>query len=68
MINLSTVNKIRQIIRCFETGKITGADYGAIALLSDGPGNRVQITYGASQTTEYGMLKELLDMYIKAKG
>lgn len=68
MINLSTVNKIRQIIRCFETGKIVGADYGAIALLSDGPGNRVQITYGASQTTEYGMLKELLDMYIKAKG
>jgi chitosanase len=68
MINLQTVNKIRQIIRCFETGKVASANYGAIALLSDGPGNRMQITYGASQTTEYGMLKTLLEMYIKASG
>jgi chitosanase len=61
-------NKIRQIVRFFETSKITGADYSAIALLPDGPNKRVQVTYGASQTTEYGNLKNLLIRYVDSKG
>lgn len=62
------IDKIIQVIRYFETSKITGADYGAISIYKDGPGNREQLTYGASQTTEYGNLKGLLQMYIDAKG
>jgi chitosanase len=63
-----TIEKIRQIIRCFETGTVSGADYGAYVTFNDGPGNRKQITYGAAQTTEFGNLKTLLEMYIVAKG
>jgi len=62
------IAKIRQIIRFFETSKITGADYAAIATFNDGPGGRRQVTFGASQTTEYGNLKKLIQMYIEAKG
>lgn len=62
------INKIRQIVRYFETSKITGADYGAIATFHDGPDKRQQVTYGATQTTEYGNLRALLLMYIEAKG
>jgi len=87
MITAQKINKIRQVIRFFETSKVTGANYGAIATFNDGPvyklneiiGNtkvkpemvgqkRKQVTYGASQTTEYGNLKTLLQMYIEAKG
>lgn len=68
MINSTLILKIRQIVRYFETGKVTGADYGAIAIFNDGPGNRKQITYGASQTTEYGNLPNLIVMYAEANG
>lgn len=59
--------KIQQILNVFETGSING-DYSNVTVFADGPGNIRQITYGRSQTTEYGLLKELLQMYISAKG
>ena len=62
------IQKIRQIIQYFETGKIKTADYGAVAIFHDGPGNRKQLTVGASQTTEYGHLKSLIRMYVAAEG
>jgi chitosanase len=62
------IAKIRQIVRYFETSKIIGADYGAIATFHDGPGHILQLTYGSAQTTEYGNLKTLIQMYIDAGG
>lgn len=57
----------QRVINVFETGSTEG-DYGAIATYHDGPGGIRQITYGRSQTTEYGNLRELLDMYADAGG
>lgn len=68
MINAQIIDKIRQIVRFYETSKISGANYGAIALLHDGPDNHVQITYGSTQTTEYGNLRVLLGNYANANG
>lgn len=62
------INKIAQIIRYFETSKVSGADYGAISTFHDGPNKRLQISYGMAQTTEYGNLPALIKMYIDAKG
>lgn len=56
-----------QIVNVFETGSIEG-DYGAISIYADGPGGKRQVTYGRSQTTEYGNLKELLQMYVDGNG
>src|SRR5262249_848093 len=50
-----------------ETGSIQG-NYAAIAIFHDGPNNIRQITYGRSQTTEYGNLPELVRMYVDAGG
>lgn len=68
MFTDNLIKKIVQVVRYFETSKVTGADYGALSMFNDGPGNRKQITYGASQTTEFGMLHKLIQMYIDAKG
>ena len=68
MITSKLITTIRQIVRFFETSKVSGADYGALAIFNDGPGNRRQITYGASQTTEYGNLKTLIAMYTDTRG
>lgn len=57
---------IEQVVNVFETGRKDG-DYAGIATLRDGPNKIRQITYGKSQTTEYGNLGELLKMYV-AKG
>ena len=56
-----------RIINVFETGTIKGK-YGAISIYNDGPHDVRQITYGRSQTTEYGNLRLLVDMYSKAGG
>lgn len=56
-----------QVINVFETGKIEG-DYGALVTLADGPHGIRQVTYGRSQTTEYGNLEELVQMYADANG
>jgi chitosanase len=56
-----------RVINVFETGTVRGK-YGAIAIFDDGPNDIRQITYGRSQTTEYGNLRELVDRYVTAGG
>ena len=58
---------IEQVINVFETGTPQG-DYGAISIYADGPHDIRQITYGRSQTTEYGNLRELVAMYVAGQG
>lgn len=58
---------IERVVNVFETGKPDG-NYAAIAIFSDGPHNLRQITYGRSQTTEYGNLRELVKKYAAAPG
>jgi chitosanase len=56
-----------QVINVFETGSTEG-DYAALVVFADGPHGVRQITYGRSQTTEYGNLEELLQMYVDGNG
>jgi chitosanase len=58
---------IEGVVNVFETGRPEG-DYGAIAIFADGPHDVRQITYGRSQTTEYGNLRQLVAMYVEAGG
>lgn len=58
---------IERIVNAFETGRPEG-DYGAIAIFNDGPHDIRQITYGRSQTTEYGKLRLLVARYVEAGG
>jgi chitosanase len=55
------------VINVFETGSVQG-HYAAIAIFNDGPNGMRQITYGRSQTTEYGHLEALIKMYVDAHG
>lgn len=68
-MNLTPEQKrlIVRILNVFETGRPDG-DYAAIAIFHDGPHDIRQITYGRSQTTEYGNLRELIRDYIAAGG
>ncbi|MEQ1604762.1 MAG: chitosanase [Pyrinomonadaceae bacterium] len=68
-MNLSSKQKslITKVINVFETGKPVG-NYGVIAIFNDGPGDIRQITYGRSQTTEYGNLGKLVKNYAAANG
>jgi chitosanase len=56
-----------QVINVFETGSVQG-DYSSISIFHDGPDRIRQVTYGRSQTTEYGNLHELIQMYVDANG
>lgn len=56
-----------RVINVFETGSVRGR-YGAIAIFADGPHGIRQVTYGRSQTTEYGNLRELVSRYVDAGG
>lgn len=58
---------IERVINVFETGTPDGS-YGAISIYHDGPHDIRQITYGRSQTTEYGNLRELVRDYVSAAG
>jgi chitosanase len=58
---------IEQTVNVFETASVKG-NYAAIALLDDGPKGQKQVTYGRSQTTEFGKLRELLELYIAKNG
>ena len=58
---------IQRIINVFETGSPEG-DYSTISIFKDGPHNIRQITYGRSQTTEYGNLRKLVNDYVNAGG
>ncbi|MDU0457718.1 MAG: chitosanase [Geobacteraceae bacterium] len=68
-MNLSAQQKrlCEQIVNVFESGSPLG-NYSAISIYKDGPHNQRQVTYGRSQTTEFGNLAELLEMYVKAEG
>lgn len=68
-MNLTEEQKrlIVRTLNVFETGKPDG-DYGAISIFADGPHEIRQITYGRSQTTEYGNLRELIHDYVAANG
>lgn len=56
-----------RVINVFESGSIQG-NYSAISIYADGPNNIRQVTYGRAQTTEYGNLRELVQMYVAAGG
>lgn len=58
---------IVRVINVFETGKPDGA-YGLLVVMKDGPHRIPQITYGRSQTTEYGLLRDLVRRYVAAGG
>lgn len=58
---------IERVINVFETGSPDG-NYSAIAIFHDGPHDIRQITYGRSQTTEYGNLHLLVRRYAEAGG
>ena len=64
-MNLTSDQKrvCEQVLNAFETGTAEG-DYGNISIFNDGPGDIRQVTYGRSQTTEYGNLKELVQLYV----
>ena len=58
---------IEQVVNVFESGRPQG-NYGAIAVFNDGPHDIRQLTYGRSQTTEYGKLGLLVARYVEARG
>ena len=68
-MNLTTQHKsiCEQVINVFESGSPQG-NYSAISIYKDGPHKQRQVTYGRSQTTEYGNLHELVEMYVQAGG
>lgn len=58
---------IIRVVNVFETG-IPEGKYGSVSVYPDGPRKVEQITYGRSQTTEYGNLPALLENYIASGG
>lgn len=67
MITPENKKKIMQIVNVFETGSPEGR-YDALVIFPDGKGGSRQITYGRSQTTEQGNLRNLLERYIALNG
>ncbi len=67
MITPAIKEKILSVVNVFETGKPDGR-YELLVVMNDGPGGKPQITYGRSQTTEYGNLHQLLDLYCSMGG
>ncbi len=68
-MKLSTKQKnlLEKVINVFESGSAAG-NYSAIAIFNDGPNDVKQLTYGRSQTTEYGNLRELVQNYSVSGG
>lgn len=68
-MNLTAQQKriCEQVINVFETGSAQG-NYSAIARFDDGPNRIRQVTYGRSQTTEYGKLHDLVKRYTESVG
>lgn len=67
MITSNIKKKIQSIVSVFETSSLD-AKYDILVCLNDGPGKIKQITYGKHQTTEYGNLRALIEMYCKRNG
>src|SRR5687767_13465632 len=66
-LNEAQKRVIQRVVNVFETGSPDG-DYGSISIYKDGPHDIRQITYGRSQTTEYGNLRQLVEQYVAAGG
>ncbi|MGI3449924.1 DUF2272 domain-containing protein [Citrobacter arsenatis] len=66
---LTPANKslCERVLNAFETGSAEGG-YSVIAIFHDGPHGIRQLTYGRSQTTEYGKLQDLVTRYVNANG
>lgn len=67
-----TKRKIEQVVNVFETGSAKG-NYATLVKLPDHNDREtntriVQITFGRSQTTEFGFLKALVQDYISSNG
>jgi chitosanase len=60
-------NLIVRVVNVFETGKPEG-NYGMLVVMKDCPHKIPQITYGRSQTTEYGLLRDLVQRYVAGGG
>ncbi|HEY8920028.1 MAG TPA: chitosanase [Chitinophaga sp.] len=67
MITDAQKKKIIQIVNVMETGTPEGK-YDQVTLLADGKGGVKQITYGRSQATEQGNLKNIIERYVNAGG
>lgn len=72
LITPEVKKKIEQVVNVFETGSISGK-YHIIAKHADydDPVSKtriVQVTYGRSQTTEFGYLKDLIIDYVNRNG
>ena len=66
-LNETQKRLVQRIVNVFETGSPDG-DYSNISIYKDGPHNIRQITYGRSQTTEYGNLRTLVEQYVAVGG
>lgn len=66
-LNETQKRVIQRVVNVFETGSPEG-DYANISIYKDGPHDIRQITYGRSQTTEYGNLRQLVEQYVAAAG
>lgn len=66
-LNAAQKRLMERVINVFETGSPDG-DYSNISIYHDGPHDIRQITYGRSQTTEYGNLRTLVEDYVNAGG
>lgn len=71
MITSVQKTTILSVVNVFETGTKSGK-YDNVSVYRDGPvvnGKRIyQITYGRSQTTEFGNLKRLIELYAARDG
>ena len=66
-LNAAQKRLMERVINVFETSSPDG-DYSNISIYHDGPHDIRQITYGRSQTTEYGNLRTLVHDYVNAGG
>lgn len=67
MITDQQKKKILQIVNVMETGTPDGR-YDQVTILADGKNGAKQITYGRSQATEQGNLKNIIQRYVNAGG
>lgn len=67
MISPDIKKKIIRIVNVFETGSPEGR-YEQVTILPDGRNGSRQITYGRSQTTEQGNLRNLVERYVQLQG
>ena len=58
---------IQRIVNVFESGSPEGK-YDTLVIYADGVNSSHQITYGRSQTTEQGNLRQLIEMYVENNG